>query len=1013
MTPIRLSIEGLYSYRSRQIIDFETLCSARLFGIFGNVGSGKSSVLEAISYALYGETERLSKQDNRGYNMMNLLSDELFIDFEFSHPTADQRYRFTVSNKRQKKDRSVTGTPKRIAYKWDGHSYIAIDSADAEHILGINYDNFKRTVIIPQGRFMEFLQLKPAERTAMLKELFGLHQFELFNQTAALEKSNTEELNKLSGTMAALGHIDQQDIDQAKVQISELKLQSAQKETELKQAESTLAHLAAIKDSAEKISALRIQIEQQISQKDAMDARRSALAEFEQCSSMLAPLIDTKTKTERKIQDLSQLVVQRKASTEKLKAEYSLQKQKLSILQAQLLQNEADASKAADFEAVINIQQHQRLRAEALSRIEKGAEEITKVKQSAESLAVKLLSHQAVIDSSGDIRKKLQVLLSNRSVLLQYAMADEKVQGIKNQILDVEKQISDLKTENAQLLSTQGIAPEQSDVIQEHILRAKEQIEMQLSVKQQLVITENLSRLAGELHEGEACPVCGATHHPQKLSPSLISGDIKAVSEAIARLEMQVGTLQKIEITIQKNTNLIEQLQAKRKQIDQQLHTDVIARNTILGQIVGPVLPIATVDKQIATLQDSETSLKKAEDATRFLSAEIAGLKEKEIKYTQALQAIQNDYTVADTQVKSLSSGIRSINLADYIHQHDHLLMELRNELLNGIERRNRDAESGQKNILALTAELNLQQGQLESNTIELASLRNEIMQIDTELSNRLAQLGYTSLQTVIEILAQNIDIAREREMLEKYFMSLMLSQQQMEILTQQTGGQAFDPMQYAEAQQATTELRGADRLLRDTIAARTSQLAEMESRHLRLEAARKDWEARNQRAENIRTMLGLFKGSGFVNYVSTVYLQNLCTMANKRFRSLTNHKLQLELGDDNNFLVRDFLNNGDTRSVKTLSGGQSFQAALSLALALSDSIQLHSGYTQNFFFLDEGFGSQDADSLQMIFETFESLRAEDKTVGIISHVNALKEEISAYIQIENTEQAGSQIRHM
>ena len=83
MIPIRLTIEGLYSYQKRQTIDFERLTQAHLFGIFGQVGSGKSSVLEAISFAIYGETERLNTRDSRGYNMMNLKSDNLLIEFVF------------------------------------------------------------------------------------------------------------------------------------------------------------------------------------------------------------------------------------------------------------------------------------------------------------------------------------------------------------------------------------------------------------------------------------------------------------------------------------------------------------------------------------------------------------------------------------------------------------------------------------------------------------------------------------------------------------------------------------------------------------------------------------------------------------------------------------------------------------------------------------------------------------------------------------------------------------------
>ena len=85
MIPKQLTIQGIYSYQEKQTIDFEKLTQSQLFGVFGPVGSGKSTLLEAISFSLYGRTERLGLRDNLGYNMMNLKSDELFIDFEFEN----------------------------------------------------------------------------------------------------------------------------------------------------------------------------------------------------------------------------------------------------------------------------------------------------------------------------------------------------------------------------------------------------------------------------------------------------------------------------------------------------------------------------------------------------------------------------------------------------------------------------------------------------------------------------------------------------------------------------------------------------------------------------------------------------------------------------------------------------------------------------------------------------------------------------------------------------------------
>ena len=163
-------------------------------------------------------------------------------------------------------------------------------------------------------------------------------------------------------------------------------------------------------------------------------------------------------------------------------------------------------------------------------------------------------------------------------------------------------------------------------------------------------------------------------------------------------------------------------------------------------------------------------------------------------------------------------------------------------------------------------------------------------------------------------------------------------------------------------------------------------------------------------RAENIKTMKSLFKASGFVNYISSVYLQNLCNAANDRFFKLTRQKLSLEITEDNNFQVRDFMNSGKVRSVKTLSGGQTFQAALSLALALADNIQKITESNQNFFFLDEGFGSLDKESLSIVFDTLKSLRYENRIVGVISHVEEMQQEIEVHLRVVNSEETGSKI---
>ncbi|MGZ5210604.1 MAG: AAA family ATPase, partial [Kaistella sp.] len=164
MIPIQLTLEGLYSYQERQAIDFKSLTEAGLFGIFGAVGSGKSSILEAISFALYGETERLNSRDKRAYNMMNLKTNSSFMQFDFINHE-NKIFRVAREFKRNSKKFEDVKPSSVVLYEKQNEKWIPLDHSDCEKIIGLSYANFKRTIISPQGQFKEFLELGAAERT--------------------------------------------------------------------------------------------------------------------------------------------------------------------------------------------------------------------------------------------------------------------------------------------------------------------------------------------------------------------------------------------------------------------------------------------------------------------------------------------------------------------------------------------------------------------------------------------------------------------------------------------------------------------------------------------------------------------------------------------------------------------------------------------------------------------------------------------------------------------------------
>jgi exonuclease SbcC len=267
---------------------------------------------------------------------------------------------------------------------------------------------------------------------------------------------------------------------------------------------------------------------------------------------------------------------------------------------------------------------------------------------------------------------------------------------------------------------------------------------------------------------------------------------------------------------------------------------------------------------------------------------------------------------------------------------------------------------------------------------------------------------GYKSLEQVKEVLSWKFDVEKEKKAIEDFNQELFAVENRLSSINKEIGEKHYKEEEHQQLFVQIKELNAKIKQLNEETGTIRNRLEELSMKIEKRETLKKELNEVLIREEDLKTLKNMFKGSGFVNYVSSVHLQNLCNAANERFYKLTGQKLSLEITADNNFRVRDFMNGGKVRSVKTLSGGQTFQAALSLALALADNIQDKEHEGQNFFFLDEGFGTLDKESLDVVFETLKCLRKEQRIVGVISHVEEMQQEIETYLQVTNDEERGS-----
>ena len=268
----------------------------------------------------------------------------------------------------------------------------------------------------------------------------------------------------------------------------------------------------------------------------------------------------------------------------------------------------------------------------------------------------------------------------------------------------------------------------------------------------------------------------------------------------------------------------------------------------------------------------------------------------------------------------------------------------------------------------------------------------------------------HISLEEVSQILCTPIAIEENRKKIQDFKIRYEVLCEQIKELEAKFANVSFDPKVFAEIERQYMLKQQDVKALHEQCIRIASELERITQALVTKKELLKSVAALSTRQEHIKLLENIFRGQGFVQYISSIYLQQLCQHANERFHRMTRGQLSLQIGENNEFEIIDYLNEGKSRSVKTLSGGQAFQVSLSLALALAESVQSEASADKNFFFIDEGFGTQDTESVNIVFETMANLLKDNRIVGIISHVEELKERIPMSLTITNDPEKGSLI---
>ncbi|PZX17443.1 exonuclease SbcC [Breznakibacter xylanolyticus] len=1022
MIPIQLTLRGLYSYRHTQTIDFATLTNAGLFGLFGGVGSGKSTILEAITFALYGESERLNARDSRNYNMMNLKSNDLLIDFEF-RVGQEHRYRFTVTARRNGKKFEEVKSVDRAAYKYLDGTWMPLSHTDGEQVTGLSYNNFRRTIIIPQGKFQEFLQLTGKERTDMLKQLFNLERFELSGRVMALENDNNALLQNLQGQMQAVATVTPEQLMQLRAQQTALAIEL---NTRKQQSEALQKHVAAceqLKNLTERQHILTKELDQLLQQEGNMTLLNNELKEYEQMVYQFQSDIDQLRNQRETIAQSAKQLATLQGDIEKNKTRHTLVVQQHAELLPRYDKRDELLRQADELAKLIDIRNHQQRLTELAQRTAKGQDALTNKVEQLSSLKTERQqlhqAHQATRASQPD----MHLLTAAREWFTHHRLYAQAVTDIEQQLTQADESSRNLTEQMHALLQQTFPDHKPSETHPEtafnHCIdQEKQRIALQqqqrTEARTHLQVQQQLNQYATALEDGAPCPLCGATQHPhipdaKDVSQQLAQltremNDVDARLKTLLTVEKQMAGLTASALASQKQHDLLAaQLAAARQKLQQHQTAhqwpayprenekaleDAFEQARLLTKLI---------EEQATRLAALDKAIEKSEQEKEKYAEAIAQLAQQQVQLTTLIETLSGQIMLVDAATMGhLSSQELSARAEDLKHQHAQLT-----EQYKALDTQKIELEKTRHSIT----------GQLEATQQQFAALTRQQQQTEARIADKLQQHPGTTLLQVEAVLQKQLDVAASRQRIDHWHREVATHRELVRQTRLDIGDRHYNAAEHAalvtQQDTLTRQLEEQNRQL-GTI---TTQIAQTETHLAKQGTLRQEIDRLEKRATNLATLKNLFRGSGFVNYVSTVYLQNLADRANERFFHLTRQRLALELASDNTFVVRDYMNEGKTRSVKTLSGGQTFQAALSLALALADSIQHKTPGSENFFFLDEGFGTLDKEALNMVFDTLKSLRKENRIVGVISHVEEMQQEIDTYLLVTNLEETGSVVK--
>lgn len=968
MRPLNLTISAFGPYKDETFIDFTKLGEKGMYLITGDTGAGKTTIFDAICFALYGEPSGSSRDPRMFRCKYSDAKVPTYVELLFSYHGKEYRIRRNPEYERPALRGGGTTTQKADALLEfpDGREAVTKTSEvtkEVEKIIGLSKDQFTQIAMIAQGDFMKLLLSDTTERSKIFRQIFMTGRYQRLQEILKKEANKTEDDYKLKLAIAT-------------EKIAQIQVRSENQEEQKRFLEcSKTDEIEAFIDDIDK--------------EDKEDLKLFSKKESELRKSLADLNRSIGVATERKKSE--DLLNKNKAVLEKAKPEYESAKEDLK--------NKAkDYKKSEPLAIMISSEKENLSSYDKLDEIQNSILEAEKKLSALKKSKKELVNKAAELEKEYAAKKKDQQKL--KDVPARKIKAEEELGKIKNKGKDVQDIVVAIKNEypkeKEELLDLQKEYQDQA--------KKYELIQREYESKNRLFLDAQAGILAEGLSEGEPCPVCGSTVHPHL---AVLKQEVplqKDVDDAMNRAEKQRALMQKAvsrasakkaevnklfdtiidDIKSYINKDFIEDIEDEHKDNIEAIDNGDISRSEDKADISSNISNIAAIVSDEEELRSSKEkyeipaglsdslglefdslkkdlkdvtavikSLKEASDLLESLTAEIPAY-EKSIK---EVSQMQNENALSSKELETTITGLKvrekelkkSLTYESKEKALEHIKkLELEKEAIDkaykDADAKARDCEKKVQDLTGQIAALskNLAKGKSE-NLEELEERRSDLNKEYTD-NNKLLSLVKNRIDNNKELKTKLLSLGTELETLEHEFTY-------KKIISQTANG----------------NLSGKAKIMLET-------------------------------------------------YIQRSFFDRIINRANVRFMTMSGGHYELVRRDEDNIKSQSGLEldvidhyNGGTRSVRTLSGGESFMASLSLALGLSDEIQRSAGGIQlDTMFVDEGFGSLDDATLDQAISSLASLSEGNRLVGIISHVGELKERIDKQLVVTVTQGKGS-----